>query len=196
MFSEIVSAHVYYPFKLAGTKFCSAGAALLGSYHNHYLNSWKSPGHPALPRLKTFYFSKKLIFNLYFTILHSSTSNCLFTVQNTKIWLAQSSFEVLEMLFLGCSILASSSWTSLAWSAKKYKCALEPRGPQFHLQPELWILPGKESWATDNISSGSLPAKTVQNYLKCLESATIWTSLSVYCVIGPGCPWLFCLLVC
>lgn len=76
------------------------------------------------------------------------------------------------MLFLGCSILASLSWTSLAWSAKKYKCALEPRGPQFHLQPELWILPGKESWETDNISSGSLPAKTVQNYRKCLESAT------------------------
>ena len=44
-------------------------------------------------------------------------------------------------------------------SAKKYKCAL---GTTISFTTGLWILPGKESWAPDNISTGSLPAKTLQ----------------------------------
>ena len=47
----------------------------------------------------------------------------------------------------------------LVCSAKKYKCAL---GTTISFTTGLWILPGKESWAPDNISTGSLPAKTLQ----------------------------------
>ena len=66
MFSEIVSAHVYYPFKLAGTKFCSvvlgslAPIIIITSIHENPPATQPSPAW-----LKTFYFFKKLIFNLF-----------------------------------------------------------------------------------------------------------------------------------
>ena len=80
------------------------------------------------------------------------------------------------------TILAKFSWTSLVCSAKKYKCAL---GTTISFTTGLWILPGKESWAPDNISTGSLPAKTLQ----IISSVS---SLQQFKLLSLSVPCLFC----